>query len=100
MEKQLEECVNGLKMPVPFLLGIYCKDLRLGSSLCDSAVLNLPSIHEGTGSIPGFAQWVEVSAWLWLWRRPAAPAPVRPLAWELLYTTGVALKRQTKPNNV
>ena len=31
---------------------------------------------------------------LWLWRRPAATAPIRPLAWEHPYATGVALKRQ------
>ena len=30
----------------------------------------------------------------WLWRRPAAVAPIRPLAWEPLYATGAVLKRQ------
>ena len=29
-----------------------------------------------------------------LWCRPAAAVPIRPLAWELPYATGVALKRQ------
>ena len=29
---------------------------------------------------------------LWLWRRPAAAALIRPLAWKLPYVTGVALK--------
>ena len=29
---------------------------------------------------------------LWLWCRPAAVAPIRPLAWELPYATGAALK--------
>ena len=33
---------------------------------------------------------------LWLWCRPAAAAPIRPLAWELPYTTGAALKSQKK----
>ena len=33
---------------------------------------------------------------LWLWGRPAATAPIRPLAWEPPYAMGVALKRQTK----
>ena len=28
----------------------------------------------------------------WLWCRPAAVALIRPLAWELPYATGVALK--------
>ena len=35
-------------------------------------------------------------ALLWLWCRPAAAAPIRPLAWELPYAAGVALKRQKK----
>ena len=33
-------------------------------------------------------------ALLWLWRRPAATAPIRPLAWEPPHAMGVALKRQ------
>ena len=33
---------------------------------------------------------------LWLWRRPAVVAPIRPLAWEPPYAVGVALKRQKK----
>ena len=33
---------------------------------------------------------------LWLWGRPAATAPIRPLAWEPPYAAGVALKRQKK----
>ena len=39
------------------------------------------------------------SALLWLWRRMAATAPIRPLAWEPPYATGVApekAKRQKK----
>ena len=31
-------------------------------------------------------------AMLWLWCRLAAAAPIRPLAWEFPYATGVALK--------
>ena len=31
---------------------------------------------------------------LWLWCRPAAVAPIRPLAWEPPYAVGAALKRQ------
>ena len=33
---------------------------------------------------------------LWLWCRPGATAPIRPLAWEHPHATGVALKRQKK----
>ena len=38
---------------------------------------------------------------LWLWYRPVATAPTRPLAWEPPYAAGAALekaKRQTKQN--
>ena len=31
---------------------------------------------------------------LWLWCRLAAAAPIRPLAWELPYVMGVALKNK------
>ena len=33
---------------------------------------------------------------LWLWCRPAAVAPIQPLAWELPYASGKALKRKRK----
>ena len=33
---------------------------------------------------------------LWLWCRPEAVAPVQPLAWELPYAMGAALKRKKK----
>ena len=33
-------------------------------------------------------------ALLWLWHRPAAVAPIWPLAWELSYATGVPLKKK------
>ena len=35
-------------------------------------------------------------AWLWLWHRPTAAAPIRPLAWELPYAAGAALKKKKK----
>ena len=40
---------------------------------------------------------------LWLWRRPAATALIRPLAWEPPYATGAALemaKRQKKKKRI
>ena len=36
---------------------------------------------------------------LWLWHRPAAVAPIRPLAWEPPCAVGVALKSNQKNNN-
>ena len=39
----------------------------------------------------------------WLWRRPMATAPIRPLAWEPPYAAGVALKiakKKKKEKNI
>ena len=33
---------------------------------------------------------------LWLWQKPAATAPIRPLAWEPPYAAGAALKKAKK----
>ena len=35
-------------------------------------------------------------ALLWLWRRPAATAPMRPLAWDPPYAVGATLKKKKK----
>ena len=71
-------------------------------------LMNLASIHEVTGSIPGLVQWIKgfvfaVScgvdrrcspdpALLWLWCRPAATALISPPAWEPPQATSVAIK--------
>ena len=63
------------------------------------------------GLIPGLTQWVKDPVLscgvgrrrgsdptlLWLWCRLAAVAPIQPLAWELPYAMGVALKRPPHP---
>ena len=70
---------------------------------------NLTGNHEVAGSIPGLAQWVRGSGvalscgvgrrrgsdptLLWLWRRPVATAPIRPLAWGPPYAAGGALEK-------
>ena len=33
---------------------------------------------------------------LWLWHRPAAAAPIGPLAWEPLYAAGAGLEKRQK----
>ena len=51
------------------------------------------------GSIPGLTQWVKGLVLLWLWHRPAATAPIGPLAWELPYAASGALKGQKTKQN-
>ena len=59
-------------------------------------VKNLTSILEDASPILGLSKWVKdlVLLQLWLWRRPAAAAPIQLLAWELPYAAHVALKRK------
>ena len=66
---------------------------------CGSAVTNATSIREDMGRESGTAMSYSVGhrlglgrALLWLWCGLAAAAPIRPLAWELSYALGVALK--------
>ena len=71
-----------------------------------AAKTNPTSIQEYVGLIPGLAQWVRDPiamscgaglrggldpTLLRLWHRTAAVAPIRPLAWNPPYITGVAL---------
>ena len=72
-------------------------------------LMNPTRNHEVVDSIPGLAQWVKDlccrELWvgyrcssdpklLWLWRRQAATAWIKPLAWEAPCVSDVALNRQ------
>ena len=86
------------------------KESQQGSSHCGSVETNQTSIHKDAGLIPGPTQRVKDLACgvgrgrgsdpplLWLWCRPAAVAPIRPLAWELPYAPPVALKKNKNLN--
>ena len=79
-------------------------------------VTNPTSVHEGAGQVLGLTQWVKGSgiamsygvghrchlgsALLWLWSSPAAAALIQPLAWELPYVTGAALKKQKQTKRI
>ena len=85
-------------------------ELSLLSSHRGAAEMNPTGNHEVVGSIPGLTQWVKNLAFchelwytwrlssdpalLWLWCRLAAAAWIGPLAWELPYAAGMALKRE------
>ena len=75
----------------------YIKKL-LWSSRCGTAETNPTRNHEVAGLIPGLSQRVKDLALLllWLWHRPAATAPIRPLGWEPPYAAGAALKKRPK----
>ena len=70
------------------------KPPQMRNSGLGSVETNLTHIREEAGSILGPTQWVKDPVLLWLWGRPAAPALIRPLAWEPPCAVSAALKRQ------
>ena len=95
---------------------ITINNLYLGVPVVAQWLMNPTKNHEVAGSVPALAECVSDPALprscgvgcrrgsdpalLWLWHRPAATAPIRPLAWEPPYATGatqeIAKKDQKK----
>ena len=61
-----------------------------------SVEMNPTSVQEDAGSIPSLTQGFKDPVLLWLQYRWAAVALIQPLAWEILYAAGAALKRKKK----
>ena len=59
-------------------------------------LMNPTRNHEVAGSIPGLTQWLNAWHCCELWCRLAATAPIRPLAWEPPYDTGVGCRKDKK----
>ena len=72
------------------------KNTKWGIPAVAQWLMNPTRNHEVEGSIPGLAQWVKDTALLWLWCRPVAAAPIRPLAWEPPCAMRTALEKAKK----
>ena len=91
---------GGINVTLQFFFKIFLKNLeKRRSSHHGSAETNLTSIHKDTGLIPAVSCGVGRRCGLdptllWLWCRPAAIAPITPLAWEPPHVMVAALKGQ------
>ena len=95
-------------------LGGRQKIMGEGVPIVAQGLVNPTRNHDVAGLTPGLAQWVKESGvavscdagrrcgsdptLLWLWCRPMATAPIRPLAWKSAYATGAALEREKDKN--
>ena len=72
--------------PTP-MISLYF-NFRFKDSISRSSHRGCVAVSCGAGRRPSLDP-----ALLWLWRRPAAMAPIRPLAWEPPYAAGAALEK-------
>ena len=74
---------NVKKISITILLkGIWGEHFKIVGVSIMAQQVNMMSMHEDVSSIPGLTQWIKDRVLLWLWHRPAAVGPIRPLAWE------------------
>ena len=85
-------------MVVPIVVREIKKKSSTWSSHHGTAETNPTRNHEVAGTTPGLVQWAKDLPLLWLWHRPAAVAPIRPLANESPYAIGMALKSNSNNN--
>ena len=76
-------------------LRVYINKDHLEFPLWLSWLKTWRSVCEDVGLISGLAEWIKLLVLLKLWCRPMAAAPIRPLAWELPYVAGAAMKKGT-----
>ena len=100
-EEGSKVCKGGAQSSYHQLCLTRTETTKNGISLVAQQLMNLTRIHEDVDLIHGLSQRVKDLALEWavvwvadMWRRLAAVAPIRPLAWELLYATDVALKKK------
>ena len=96
-----------------YLTIFFGMEIENRSSWCGAVKMNLTSIHENVVSTPALSvgpeygiavscgvdcRWAQIPYCCGYGGRPVAAAPIWPLAWELPYAMGVALKSK-KPTN-
>ena len=73
---------------------------RSRSSRPGAVEMNPTRNREVAGLIPGLLCGLRIQHCHELWWRPAAVAPIRPLAWEPPYIMGAAVKKKKKESQV